>query len=123
MPTRKPLTRSRAWTCVLINQLATPGLGSIIAGRRISGLCQLGLALIGFILLVGWMVNFFYALAMNQLEQPPPTGSYGWMGKWGLLSFGAGWVWSLVTSALLLREAGEEPPPRPPDLPPPVERV
>ena len=43
----KPLTEARAWTCLLANQLAAPGFGSMMGGRYISGFCQLLLALGG----------------------------------------------------------------------------
>src|SRR6266481_2808031 len=94
----KPLTQGRAWTCVLINQLATPGLGSIMGGRRTAGTAQLLMALAGFFLLLGWMFRYFYQLSSQQLDTWMPDKAYAWLGKWGLLAFAAGWVWSLVTS-------------------------
>ena len=117
---------SRVWiaSCVLVNLGATPGLGSLMARRIFAGICQLLLALAGFVLIVGWMFELFYRVFLQQLGNPVPPDSSGWMWKWGLLLFGAGWLWSLVTSLSLLRQAkadGQvEPKPIPPrmaDLP------
>jgi hypothetical protein len=111
----KPLTAARVWTCVLINQFATPGLGSIMCGRRISGAGQLGLALTGFVLLIGWMLLYSYQLATRGFDTWTPDKANAWVGKWGLIFFGAGWAWALFTSiGLLLGPKAEEPriPPR-----------
>ena len=122
--TTRPLSRARAWTCVLTNQCATPGLGSLMAQRVFAGIGQLLLALAGFVLIVGWMFELFHRVFLQQLGESVPPDSSGWMWKWGLLLFGAGWLWSLVTSLSLLRQAkadGQvEPKPIPPrmaDLP------
>ena len=60
---------------------------------------------------------------VQQLDEPVPPDSAGWTGKWGLICFGASWLWSLVTSLSLLRQvksdeqAGQRPvPPRLADL-------
>jgi len=44
---RKPMDRLGAWLCLLANVIALPGLGSIIAGKRV-GYAQALLALAGF---------------------------------------------------------------------------
>jgi hypothetical protein len=118
------LTRTRVISCVVINQFATPGLGSVMCRKYFSGTCQLVLAVVGFVLFGDWMCRFFYALAMKQMDEPVPQGSYGWLARWGLIIFGAGWVWALGTSLVLLRQTkgqGEPtrlPPPRLSDQPP-----
>ena len=43
-------SRERVWSCVLINQCATPGLGSLLCRRFFSGTGQLLLAVAGFVL-------------------------------------------------------------------------
>ena len=101
----KLLTGIRAWTCFMINQLATPGLGSLMARRIVPGACQLALALVGFALLVGWMVEYSYHQFLRQMDEPVPTGSNNWLAIWGLIVFGASWLWSLVTSLSLIRQA------------------
>ena len=122
--TTPPLSRARTWTCVLTNLCATPGLGSLMARRVFAGIGQLLLALAGFVLIVGWMFELFHRVFLQQFGEAVPPDSSGWMWEWGLLLFGAGWLWSLVTSLSLLRQAktdGQvEPKPIPPrmaDLP------
>jgi len=75
-------------------------------GRRIfAGVGQLILALAGFFLIAGWMFKLFYRIFQGQLGGTVPQNSSGWMLKWGLIIFGAGWLWSLVTSISLLWQA------------------
>jgi hypothetical protein len=108
----------------LINLAATPGLGSLLARRYVAGTGQLLLALAGFVLLVSWMFELFYRLVLQQLGRSVPPDASGWLWKWGLVLFGAGWLWSLVTSLSLWRQAKTEEaaqqqpaPPRLTDLP------
>ena len=103
-PTPRPVSRSGARKSLLINQLATPGLGSLMAGRYIAGSGQLLLALAGFALVTGWFVMNLISL-YAQIEGDPQPKSYAWLGQWGALIFAAAWVWSLGTSLSLLRQA------------------
>jgi hypothetical protein len=116
--TARPLSRARAWTCILTNLFATPGLGSLMARRVFAGIGQLLLALAGFVLIVGWMFELFHRVFLQQLGDPVPPDSSGWMWKWGLLLFGAGWLWSLVTSLSLLRQAKADGPVESKPIPP-----
>lgn len=119
----KPPSRSAARNAALVNQLATPGLGSLMAGRWIAGIGQLVLAVAGFGLVVVWfaevMIQYY-----GQVFSDAPTRPVGWIGETGALLFVASWFWSLVTSLSLLRQAaGEEsenskPAPPEPDPPP-----
>ena len=100
----KALSRTTARNSFLVNQLATPGLGSLMAGRLVAGLGQLLLALIGFGLVVAW----FAALMMQmyrQIDNEATSKSYAWLGEAGGATFIAAWLWSLFTSFSLLREA------------------
>lgn len=115
----RPLSRSTARNSALVNQLATPGLGSLLAGRYVAGAGQLLLALAGFGMVLGW-----FALIMiqtyNDIEgQTASSKSYGWLGEAGAITFAVSWLWALVTSLSLLREAGrqESESPTPPHLP------
>lgn len=112
----KPLSRAAARNWALINQLATPGLGSLLAGRRLAGVGQLLLAVAGFVLVVGWFVvtatNFYNQLASD--AEPKPAG---WLGGAGALIFAAAWLWSLLTSIQILRSARDASPEK---LPPPL---
>lgn len=122
-PSRKVVSRAVARNAILANQLATPGLGSLMAGRWIAGLGQLALAVAGFVMAVVWffeiMIQYY-----GQITGNVPVRSVGWIGEIGATLFVASWLWSLVTSISLLRQAkadGQiEPKPIPPrmaDLP------
>ena len=107
--------RSAAATCLLLNQFATPGLGSLMVRRWFAGAGQLLLAIAGFCLIVGWFVQVsvqFYRM-LADLPQTPPH--YPWLGKAGGLLFLASWLWAWVTSLSVLRQARLETPPRLPD--------
>jgi hypothetical protein len=114
---RRPLTRSDAWTYAIINQFATPGLGSLLARRFVAGGGQLLLACAGFALFIAWFIQtmrVFYG-QMFGTELAPDTGSSLW--KWGLGIFAAAWLWSLVTSIQIIRSAPKDTiPPLPPKI-------
>ena len=116
----RPIGRARAWTCILTNQAATPGLGSLMARRVLVGSGQLLLALTGFVLIVGWMFELCHRVYLQQLDEPVPPDSSGWMWKWGLLFFGASWLWSLATSISLWRQAKSDAQAEPKAIPPRV---
>ncbi len=101
---RRPVSRVDARKGFLFNQLATPGLGSLMAGRYVAGSGQLLLALAGFVLVTGWFVMNLISL-YEQIEGNPQPQSYAWLGEWGALIFAAAWLWALVTSFSLLRQA------------------
>jgi hypothetical protein len=115
------LTQRRLLYCILINQLATPGLGSLMARRFVSGAGLLLLALAGFSLSTVWMFQLCYALIVQQLDQPEPPRAPDWLWTGGLMLFGAGWCWALITSVGLYLEAqrlkpdiAADPPPQTP---------
>ncbi len=108
---RRSVDRPTARNSALINQLATPGLGSLLAGRYVAGVGQLILAFAGFGLVIGWFVLRLITVykTVRYGVEPQPVG---WVGEAGLLFFGAAWLWALLTSLSLLREARtKEPPP------------
>ena len=100
----KPLNRTTARNCFLVNQCATPGLGSLMAGRRAAGIGQLLVAVAGFVMMVGWFVLLALQI-YNELIHDAPPKSVAWLGKAGAVTFAAAWLWSLVTSLSVLREA------------------
>jgi hypothetical protein len=121
--TAQPLSRARVWTCILTNQLATPGLGSLMARRVWAGTGQLLLALAGFVLIVVWffevMIQYY-----GQVTGDVPARPVGWIGEIGAILFVASWLWALVTSISLWRQAESDEraelktvPPRMADLP------
>lgn len=108
----------RAMTCCMTNQLATPGLGTLIARRWLPGIGQLVLSVVGFVLLAIWWIGVLYRIYLQQLGETPPPPSHGSMGKWGLLCFGTAWLWSLATSWSLLRESKTHEPAKSGSIPP-----
>ena len=115
-PVLGPLSPNRLVVCALINQLATPGLGSWFARRRIAGAGQLALAFAGFGLVVVWMFDSFFTMFSQAFDQPTSFAAPEWMWKWGWTVFCVSWVWALITSvglwrqAHLLQKAGNVPP-------------
>ena len=102
--TQKPASQSAARNAALVNQLATPGLGSLMAGRWIAGLGQLALAAAGFVMMVVWffeiMIQYY-----GQVTGDVQVRAVGWIGEIGAILFIASWFWALVTSLSLLRQA------------------
>lgn len=105
------LTPAAARNYTILNQLATPGLGSLLGRRFVTGIGQLALAVAGFSMLIGWFLQIFLALYRQIQELPPVPVRFPWLGKAGLALFVAAWCWSLVTSISLVREAGRNAPP------------
>ena len=104
-PPRKILSRAKARNAAFVNLLATPGLGSLMAGRPLAGTGQLLLSLAGCALLLVWFVKLmsqYYGLMFND----SPIQSRHWpMLFAGAILFGVAWFWSLATSLSLMREA------------------
>jgi len=103
-PNHKPVEPSRARNAALINQFATPGLGSLMAGRWLTGSGQLLLAITGFVMFVLWFAEMMREL-YGQIDGNVQVRHVGWLAKWGIIVFAIAWCWSLVTSISLLREA------------------
>ena len=103
-PPQKPLSRAKARNAALVNQLATPGLGSLLARRWVAGIGQLILAVAGFALFVAWFVEVLIQFS-GMINSDAPPRSVGWLAEAGALTFIAAWLWALITSLSLLREA------------------
>jgi len=103
-PKRKPVDSAGARNAALVNQCATPGLGSLMAGRWIAGSGQLALAVAGFVMVIVWffkiMIQYFGQITGD--VQPHPVG---WIGMTGGIMFVASWLWAWVTSISLFFEA------------------
>ena len=114
---RRPLTRSDAWNFALINQLATPGLGSLLARRFVAGTGQLLIALAGFSLFVAWFVQTMRSFYGQMFESDLRFDSGFALAKWGILLFVVAWLWSLVTSIQVIRSVPKDSiPPIPPKI-------
>ena len=116
----QPLTRARAVSCILVNQAATPGLGSLMAGRWLAGTGQLILAIAGFVMVLVW----FFAVMIQyygQVTGEVTVHSVWWIGVAGALLFVASWLWALITSISLwwATQTGNAPEFKPSSPPPP----
>jgi hypothetical protein len=113
----KKLNAASARNCFLVNQFATPGLGSLMGGRIVAGLGQLLLSILGFALVMVWFLRTmkeYYSLMTEDITEV----SYAKYALAGALFFAAAWLWSLLTSISMIRQAKEEAPPSPPAVPP-----
>jgi len=100
------ISHVKARNAALLNQLATPGLGSLIAGRWLAGTGQLLVFLAGFVLYCAWVfktLSQYYNLMYSDV--PPPNTGFNPMAWAGIILCLGAWLWSLVTSISLLREA------------------
>jgi hypothetical protein len=88
-----------------------------MAGRRAAGIGQLLLAVVGFVMLMGWFVLLALQIYNELLNDAQPK-SVAWLGQAGAAVFAAAWVWSLVTSLNVLREGRANDP----DKIPPIQR-
>jgi 4a-hydroxytetrahydrobiopterin dehydratase len=101
---REKTSQAKARNAALLNLFATPGLGSLTAGRWFEGAGQLVLALAGFVLIMWWFVQEMHQL-YGQINGDVPVRPIGSILMWGAILFALAWVWSLVTSLSLLRGA------------------
>ena len=91
----------------LLNILMFPGLGSLMAGRWLAGLGQLVFVTAGSVLLFVWLYKIlsqYYGLMFGDVKSEP----VGWIGITGGILFGISWLWALVTSFSLFREAARQ---------------
>ena len=102
------MSSKRVITCVLMNLLATPGLGSLMARRWVAGLGQVTLSVVGFGLMLIWFYQLVVVQFYGQITGNVQTHPVGKIGLAGGILFAIGWLWSLVTSLSLMREASRE---------------
>jgi hypothetical protein len=65
---------------------------------------QLLLALAGFGMIMAWFVRLMIQI-YRDIEGASRSGSVGWLGVAGGLTFLTAWLWALITSVSLMREA------------------
>ncbi|MEO6034102.1 MAG: hypothetical protein ABIQ35_02490 [Verrucomicrobiota bacterium] len=112
-----PRNRSEAWRCAMINQLACPGLGTIIAGQKI-GFAQAGVMLVGFFLFTGYLcwfifhqLNLLFDMGAGGQQFDQTRFEHWWIGAVGLGLCLIAWIWSLASSIELVRRSPENAPP------------
>lgn len=104
LPSERSVSSDRAWACVLQN-LATPGIGSLKARRMFAGVCQFTLAIAGCFLACAWAIEWSYRIFQAQISETIPQNPPGWLLQWGVACFGVSWLWALITCVRLVLEA------------------
>lgn len=99
--------RDRLLLAIAVNQLATPGLGSWMAGHRVAGAGQLIIAFSGFGIFLVHMGRMFGEIwtataTGNEIVQPPAQ-----LLNLALYVIGVAWLWSGITSVRIYREVRE----------------
>ena len=94
----------KAWACLMTNVLVLPGVGTMAAGRRVTGLVQAIVALLGFVFVCVWLVSFVMD-AVRAAALPQDLGAHAGLGVFGLLLAVGSWVWGLLSGLAILREA------------------
>jgi hypothetical protein len=92
-----------AWTGLVANLLVLPGLGSLMAERRV-GWAQAALATAGAALTLLWLAAFvrdWIRAGAFPFDAGPALGE----GLLGIALFFAAWLWSLATSLEVIRRA------------------
>ena len=100
---KQPLSPPQAWACLLTNLLVLPGLGSIMARRRV-GYVQAVIVLAGVMLTAVCVVELLGEIVSRQ-QVPENWHSYLWWGGGGIGAFAAGWCWSAWDSLQMVRQA------------------
>ena len=102
----KPIDRKTAMALAGINLLATPGLGTLLAGRWFAAVGQLAFSVAGFLLVNLWFFELFQSLANGS------GGGPAWHWQIGVALFAIGWIASAVTSYNLVQNANTQTPPK-----------
>jgi hypothetical protein len=117
--------RTTAMNCLLVNQLATPGLGSLMGRRFLEGIVQLILALLGAGFFIGGFIQLGLKTYRMMNDQPEQPEHYPWLTRVGVILFVTSWLLAWITSLSLLRNARAEKSPTPitPVEPPAPRRI
>jgi hypothetical protein len=100
-PSPPPVERSKAWSYLVTNLLVLPGLGSVMAKRKV-GYLQMLLALAGFVVTLVALVSVILFWARD-FELPNDPRLYR-SAIIGIAVFLFSWFWSLATSLTLFRK-------------------
>ncbi len=88
-----------------MQNIATPGIGSLKARRIFEGIGQLSLAIASCFLICAWVIEWSYRIYGAQMDEAIPPDSSGWLLKWGVICFSVSWLWALITCVRLVRQA------------------
>lgn len=108
--------RERAWGVFIANQLALPGFGTLMAGRKI-GYVQLTLSVTGVVCLTAFLIyaipHLGELLRLSLQPTDDPDTLIALLMEWkpwlltavsGILLWVIAWLWALKTSAQTLRD-------------------
>jgi hypothetical protein len=104
------VTRQKGWTCFFVNQLAWPGIGTIMAGRKI-GIVQAVLMIAGFCMALAFGLMYLSAVYKFAMDGTATEAKWKamqpsrWLGIGGFALCGVAWFWSLFSSFQILRES------------------
>jgi hypothetical protein len=99
----KNLERPAAWACLLSNVLVLPGLGTITAGLRTTGILQIFMSLVGMGITLGWFAWFFMEYYRTR-ELQEALQVRLWLGFAGVGLFMLSWTWALATSLQIIMQ-------------------
>ncbi len=107
--------RRNQWLCVVINQFAFPGLGTIISGSR-TGYLQAAIMVAGFVLVM-WFLLALIAGAVRVLTYPELAEEdfaafyrpHAWAWQVGLPLCALACLWALFSSIAILRANRQAP--------------
>jgi hypothetical protein len=88
-----------------MNLTTLPGLGSLAGGRRV-GYYQMVFSVVGFVLIVCWLLFFCFRWI---LDGEFSAGDDAWVGIVGVIFNCGAWLWSLFTGLSIIRETKKQP--------------
>lgn len=98
-----------AYGFLTTNLLVLPGVGTYLAGKKISGVVQIIIALIGITASIYGLyevIHGFLKYKSNPIMVFHEAGL--WIMAAGCMIFFAGWIWSFVSGYSLIKEARRE---------------
>lgn len=111
-----PLDEKAARNCLLVNLMFWPGLGSVLARRKV-GWVQMAMSLLG-LFTVAVALQMFMAMIWRETRTPTLQDSFVWVAATGFGLFIGAWIWGLFTGLSIQSEtkatrARNTPPPLP----------
>lgn len=113
-----------ARNAALMNLLASPGLGSLMARRWLVGSLQLAIFLTGFVLFLRWFLQDLHAMSALLRGDDAPSNAPDrglWWISWSLVL--VSWIWAAITSRDIWQTAKAANQMTPPMLPPKLATV
>ena len=109
------VSRQQARTCFWVNQLACPGVGTIMGGHRVTGLLQTAIMVVGFCATLAYGLMYLsavYKFALDPMGTDPrkTMHSWAWLGIGGFALCVLAWFWSLFSSFRILNESRHQQP-------------